>query len=74
MTKSLRAISNFVQNHQHSDALRIFLSPLASHFNMDIATLTITKDLDDNTFIKAITRLPDNTIVPPGATCNVGYR
>ena len=36
---------------------------IASHFNMDIATLTITKDLDDNTFIKAITRLPDNTIL-----------
>ena len=36
---------------------------LASHFNMDIATLTISKDLDDNTFIKAITRLPDNTIL-----------
>ena len=36
---------------------------IASHFNMDIATLTITKDLDDNTFIKAITRLPDNTVL-----------
>lgn len=36
---------------------------LASHFDMDIASLNITKDLDDNTFIKAITSLPENTIL-----------
>jgi len=36
---------------------------LASYFDMDIASLNITKDLDDNTFIKAITSLPENTIL-----------
>ena len=36
---------------------------IASHFNFDIAFLNITRDLDDNTFTRAVTNLPDNSIL-----------
>jgi mitochondrial chaperone BCS1 len=36
---------------------------IASHFNFDICFLNVTKDLDDNTFTRAITNLPDNSIL-----------
>ena len=36
---------------------------IASHFNLDISFLNITKDLDDNTFTRAITNLPENSIL-----------
>lgn len=36
---------------------------IASYFNMDIAFLNITRDLDDNTFTRAITNLPENSIL-----------
>ena len=36
---------------------------IASHFDLDICFLNITRDLDDNTFTKAITNLPDNSIL-----------
>ena len=36
---------------------------IASHFNLDICFLNVTKDLDDNTFTRAITSLPDDSIL-----------
>tara|TARA_Y100000813_G_C24130778_1_gene337426 strand:- start:125 stop:1231 length:1107 start_codon:yes stop_codon:yes gene_type:complete len=36
---------------------------IASHFNLDISFLNITRDLDDNTFTRAITNLPENSIL-----------
>lgn len=36
---------------------------IASHFDLDICFLNITRDLDDNAFTKAITNLPDNSIL-----------
>ena len=36
---------------------------IASHFNFDIAFLNITRDLDDNTFTRAVTNLADNSIL-----------
>ena len=36
---------------------------IASHFNLDICFLNITNDLDDNSFTRAITNLPDNSIL-----------
>jgi len=36
---------------------------IASHFNLDICFLNITNDLDDNSFTRAITHLPDNSIL-----------
>jgi len=36
---------------------------IASHFNLDISFLNITRDLDDNTFTRAVTNLPDNSIL-----------
>jgi chaperone BCS1 len=54
---------NFLFHGIHGAGKSSLIYSLASHFNMDIATLNITKDLDDNTFIKAITKIPDNTIL-----------
>lgn len=39
------------------------ITTIASKFDFDIAYLNITKDLDDNTFTRAITNLPDNSIL-----------
>jgi chaperone BCS1 len=36
---------------------------IASHFNLDICFLNVSKDLDDNTFTRAITTLPDDSIL-----------
>ena len=36
---------------------------IASHFDLDICFLNITNDLDDNTFTRAISQLPDNHIL-----------
>ena len=36
---------------------------IASHFDLDICFLNITNDLDDNTFTRAITNLPENSIL-----------
>lgn len=36
---------------------------IASHFNLDVAILNITRDLDDNTFTRAVTHLPENSIL-----------
>jgi len=36
---------------------------IASHFDLDICFLNITNDLDDNTFTRAISNLPDNHIL-----------
>jgi len=36
---------------------------IASKFNLDICFLSITKELDDNSFIRAITNLPDDSIL-----------
>ena len=36
---------------------------IASHFDLDICFLNITKDLDDNSFTMAITNLPDDCIL-----------
>ena len=36
---------------------------IASHFNLDICFLNVTKDLDDNTFTRAVTSLPDDSIL-----------
>lgn len=36
---------------------------VASEINYDISFLNITKDLDDNSIIRAVTSLPDNTIL-----------
>lgn len=56
---------------------------IASHFNLDISFLNITKDLDDNTFTRAITNLPENSIlvledidalfVDRDSKCNVSF-
>ena len=56
---------------------------IASHFNLDISFLNITKDLDDNTFTRAITNLPENSIlvledidalfVERDSKCNVSF-
>ena len=36
---------------------------IASHFDLDICFLNITNDLDDNTFTRAISNLPENHIL-----------
>ena len=36
---------------------------IASKFNLDICFLSITKELDDNSFIRAITNIPDDSIL-----------
>jgi len=36
---------------------------IASYFNLDICFLNITNDLDDNSFTRAITHLPENSIL-----------
>lgn len=54
---------NFLLEGIHGTGKTSMIYSIASYFNMDIASLNITLDLDDNTFIKAITRLPDNTIL-----------
>ena len=54
---------NYLFEGLHGTGKTSFIYSLASHFNMDIAVINFNMDLDDNAFMRGISKIPKKTFL-----------
>ena len=54
---------NYLFEGLHGTGKTSFIYSLASHFNMDIAVINFNMDLDDNAFMRAVSKIPKKTFL-----------
>ena len=54
---------NYLFEGLHGTGKTSFIYSLASHFNMDIAVINFNMELDDNAFMRAVSKIPKKTFL-----------